>query len=244
MPNQTDAAPPREHTGRAYLLLLLMVLIWGANFSVSKIVLASVPPLAFNALRFPCAAIAVFAEIRRRNLIPADKMPYVKPLKARSGMTVEYDSGDYPAPECGFDRDEQVVSVYPYFGPRHRLAGHDVTAAPGATAEVPTGHPERALYIATGAVELDGVTYGAGKMLVLGHDASWLRAIERSAVMVLGGEPVGERFIYWNFVSSSKDRIDQARADWAAGRMKLPDLDNDDFIPLPPKPGAAPEPMS
>ena len=64
--------------------------------------------------------------------------------------------------------------------------------------------------------------------------------------MALGGEPVGPRYIDWNFVSSSKERIDQAREDWAAGRMKLPDLDNGEFIPLPPKTGELrePEPMS
>jgi redox-sensitive bicupin YhaK (pirin superfamily) len=106
----------------------------------------------------------------------------------------------------------------------------------GATAEIPTGHAERALYIASGAVELSGVTYGAGKMLVLGADASRVRAIEHSAVMVLGGEPLGERFIYWNFVSSSKDRLAQAAADWKAGRMKLPDADDAEFIPLPDDP--------
>jgi len=52
-------------------------------------------------------------------------------------------------------------------------------------------------------------------------------------VMGLGGEPVGERFIDWNFVASSKERIEQAKADWRGGRMKLPDLDNGEFIPLP-----------
>jgi redox-sensitive bicupin YhaK (pirin superfamily) len=104
--------------------------------------------------------------------------------------------------------------------------------APGATAEIPADHAERALYIATGAVELGGVTYGAGKMLVLRADASRLHAVQHSAVMVLGGEPLGERFIYWNFVSSSKDRLAQAAADWKAGRMKLPDADDAEFIPL------------
>ena len=49
--------------------------------------------------------------------------------------------------------------------------------------------------------------------------------------MVLGGEPLGERFIYWNFVSSSKDRLAQAAADWKAGRMKLPDADDAEFTP-------------
>lgn len=105
--------------------------------------------------------------------------------------------------------------------------------SPGATAEIPGGHKERALYIATGAVELDGTQYGAGKMLVLGSAASRVKALKQSAVMVLGGEPVGERFVYWNFVSSSKERLAQAAADWKAGRMKLPDADDNDFIPLP-----------
>lgn len=116
--------------------------------------------------------------------------------------------------------------------------------APGATAEIPSGHKERALYIASGAIELDGVRYGAGKMLVLGGEASHVLASERSAVMVLGGEPVGERFFYWNFVSSSKDRLAQAASDWRAGRMKLPDADNAEFIPLPDEPAPPAPAMS
>ena len=73
-----------------------------------------------------------------------------------------------------------------------------------------------------------------------------ITAIGDAVVMALGGEPVGPRYIDWNFVSSSKERIDQAREDWAAGRMKLPDLDNGEFIPLPPRIGelSEPEPMS
>ncbi|MCV0057504.1 pirin family protein [Pseudomonas aeruginosa] len=115
--------------------------------------------------------------------------------------------------------------------------------APGAAAEIPGGHQERALYIASGAVELDGTRYESGRMLVLGATASRVRALEHSAVMVLGGEPLGERFLYWNFVSSSKDRLAQAASDWKAGRMKLPDADDTEFIPLPeePKPPVAAE---
>ena len=73
-----------------------------------------------------------------------------------------------------------------------------------------------------------------------------ISAIGDAVVMALGGEPVGPRYIDWNFVSSSQERIGQAREDWAAGRMKLPDLDNEEFIPLPPKIGRLrePEPMS
>jgi redox-sensitive bicupin YhaK (pirin superfamily) len=103
----------------------------------------------------------------------------------------------------------------------------------GATAEIPGGYEERALYIATGAVELDGIRYESGRMLVLGSAASRVRALEHSRVMVLGGDSVGERFLYWNFVSSSKDRLVQAALDWKAGKMKLPDADDAEFTPLP-----------
>jgi len=57
-------------------------------------------------------------------------------------------------------------------------------------------------------------------------------AVTPAVVMLLGGEPVGHRFIEWNFVASSRERIEQAKADWRAGRMKLPDFDNQEFIPL------------
>lgn len=115
--------------------------------------------------------------------------------------------------------------------------------APGATAEIPGGYRERALYIATGAVEMDGTRYESGRMLVLAPSASRVRALEQSSVMVLGGEPVGERFIHWNFVSSSKDRLAQAASDWKAGKMKLPDADDAEFMPLPENPASTPAPL-
>lgn len=65
------------------------------------------------------------------------------------------------------------------------------------------------------------------------NEAGVLRAVEPSTVMALGGEPLGQRFIEWNFVSSSRERIEQAKADWRAGRMKLPDLDSHEFVPFP-----------
>jgi redox-sensitive bicupin YhaK (pirin superfamily) len=116
--------------------------------------------------------------------------------------------------------------------------------APGSTAEIPGDHKERAIYIATGAVEVDGQRHEAGRMLVLGATTSRVRAEVASAVMVLGGEPVGERFMHWNFVSSSKERLAQAAADWKAGRMKLPDADDAEFIPLPDKPAPPAPAMS
>ena len=116
--------------------------------------------------------------------------------------------------------------------------------APGAEAEIPGGHAERALYIATGAVEVDGRRFAAGQMLVVDAAASRVRAAEWSTVMVLGGEPVGPRFLYWNFVSSSQDRLAAAAADWRAGRMKLPDADDQEFIPLPDGPPPSAPAMS
>ena len=99
----------------------------------------------------------------------------------------------------------------------------------------------------TGTVEIAGQRVDRGGMAVLapGRTAS-IVALEDAVLMALGGEPLGPRHIDWNFVSSSRERIDQARADWAAGRMKLPDLDDGEFVPLPaPVPGRRePEPMS
>jgi redox-sensitive bicupin YhaK (pirin superfamily) len=104
----------------------------------------------------------------------------------------------------------------------------------GAKAQFPAEYPERAAYVASGEVEVDGHTYGAGKMLVFKAGEPVLFTAQTPAiVMLLGGEPVGPRFIDWNFVSSSKERLEQAKADWRAGRMKLPDADHDEFIPLP-----------
>jgi redox-sensitive bicupin YhaK (pirin superfamily) len=119
------------------------------------------------------------------------------------------------------------------------------TLKPGARASLPTEYPERALYIASGAIELAGQRFEQGQMLVLtpGHAATVV-AERESTVMALGGESVGPRFIEWNFVSSSQERIEQAKADWRGGRMKLPDFDNEEFIPLPGDPAPPPEPMS
>jgi redox-sensitive bicupin YhaK (pirin superfamily) len=105
---------------------------------------------------------------------------------------------------------------------------------PGARAQLPAEYPERAAFIAAGSVEIDGQAFGAGQMIVFDPGQPVLfTATSAATVMLLGGEPIGERFLEWNFVSSTQERIEQAKADWRAGRMKLPDLDNQEFIPLP-----------
>ena len=103
----------------------------------------------------------------------------------------------------------------------------------GKRVALPEQYPERAVYVASGEVTAGGQTFGAGKMLVFdASEDTMVEASARSTLMALGGEPVGERFIEWNFVSSSLDRIAQAKAAWKAQRFKLPDFDNQEFIPL------------
>ena len=100
---------------------------------------------------------------------------------------------------------------------------------------LPREHPERAAYLVSGAASADGQPVAPGQMIVFdGHAPAVVEASAPSVLMLLGGAPVGPRFIEWNFVSSSRERIEQAKADWRAGRMKLPDGDNKEFIPLPP----------
>jgi redox-sensitive bicupin YhaK (pirin superfamily) len=116
----------------------------------------------------------------------------------------------------------------------------------GVRLPLPDDYSERAVYIVSGALDVDGVRYEPGRMLVFtssGRNAQ-ITAAEAAVVLLLGGEPVGPRHIEWNFVSSSKERIEQAKADWRAGRMKLPDLDDDEFIPLPDDPPPPANPMS
>jgi redox-sensitive bicupin YhaK (pirin superfamily) len=108
----------------------------------------------------------------------------------------------------------------------------------GVSAALPDNYTERAAYVAAGEVEVDGQAVKAGEMAVFtkGKPAVVKAASSPRSpciVMALGGEPLGPRFIEWNFVSSRKERIAQAKADWRAGRIKLPDLDNQEFTPLP-----------
>ena len=117
----------------------------------------------------------------------------------------------------------------------------------GASFGLPKEHSERGFYIAKGSIEISGTSYLPGQMLVFNKGADpYIIAKEPTTLMLLGGEPLGERFIWWNFVSSRKERIEQAKEDWKQGRIILPPNDNQEFIPLPDdksKPaGSAPRP--
>jgi redox-sensitive bicupin YhaK (pirin superfamily) len=117
---------------------------------------------------------------------------------------------------------------------------------PGGRVGLPSEHVERAAYVARGRIEAEGREYGHGDMLIFApNDPASIRAMEPSDVMLLGGDPIGPRHLYWNFVSSSRERIEQAKADWRAGRFALPIHDQAEKIPLPEEPPPPkPEPMS
>ena len=117
---------------------------------------------------------------------------------------------------------------------------------PGGAIGLPPEPSERAAYVVRGRIEVDGREWAHGDMLVFAKGQTpRLRAVEPSDLMLLGGESVGPRHVWWNFVSSSRERIEQAKADWRAGRIPLPPTDHDEFIPLPPEPPPpSAEPMS
>ncbi|MGC4037094.1 MAG: pirin family protein [Chitinophagaceae bacterium] len=118
----------------------------------------------------------------------------------------------------------------------------------GTSFNLPKEHSERAIYIVKGSVETQGITYKDGQMLVFAkNDNPLLKAIEHTTIMLLGGEPLGDRFIWWNFVSSRKERIEQAKEDWKQGRIILPPNDNKEFVPLPQdksRPAGGPPPQA
>lgn len=103
----------------------------------------------------------------------------------------------------------------------------------GTRFELPADAKERAAYVVSGAVRIDGKEHREGVLAVARAGATpSITAVEDSRLMVIGGEPLGTRHIWWNYVSSSKERIEQAKRDWVEGRIgKVPG--DDEFIPLP-----------
>ena len=111
----------------------------------------------------------------------------------------------------------------------------EATLAPGAILPLDPDYDERAIFIVSGEIDVAGQTFGAGRLLVFRPgDRISVLANSMSRLMLLGGEPMdGPRHIWWNFVSSSEDRIRAAKADWKAGRFETVPSDREEFIPLP-----------
>ncbi len=111
----------------------------------------------------------------------------------------------------------------------------DAMLTPGATLPVDADAEERALYVVAGEIEIAGDRFAAGRLLVLrpGDPMSVTATSEARVVLVGGGAMDGPRHIWWNFVSSRKERIEQAKADWKLGHFDTVPGDEVEFIPLP-----------
>jgi redox-sensitive bicupin YhaK (pirin superfamily) len=111
----------------------------------------------------------------------------------------------------------------------------DVTLAAGAAVPFDPTYEERGVYTVSGEIEIAGDRFGPGSLLVFRPgDRITLRAATPARLMMLGGEPMdGPRHIWWNFVSSRRERIEQAKADWKAARFDTVPGDATEFIPLP-----------
>lgn len=117
----------------------------------------------------------------------------------------------------------------------------DAVLAAGAQLPLPDDHEDRGVYVAEGSVDLGGESHGAGEMMVFrpGDRLALTAGPAGARLVLLGGATLnGPRHIWWNFVSSSKERIDEAKeawrkADWQSGPFHLPPGDDAEFIPLP-----------
>lgn len=111
----------------------------------------------------------------------------------------------------------------------------DASMPSGTELPLPSGHAERAVYVVDGSLQCGSESAAAGRMLVFERSATpVLRAERPTRVVLLGGAPLdGERHIYWNFVSSSKERLEQAKRDWKDGRFPKVPGDELESIPLP-----------
>ena len=111
----------------------------------------------------------------------------------------------------------------------------EATLAEGSVLDWPDEHPERGVYVVEGELEWGGTVLSADRMAVqTAGAAAPLRAREASRLVLFGGAPLdGERHLWWNFVASSRERIEQAKAGWAAGRFGVVPGDEEEFIPLP-----------
>ena len=122
----------------------------------------------------------------------------------------------------------------------HETLFAEAVLAPGAVLPLDADYDERGVYIASGEIDIAGERFADGRLLVFyPGDRVSILALSQARLMLLGGEPMdGPRHIWWNFVSSRKERIDQAKADWKAGRFeRVQGEAADEFIPLPEEPG-------
>ena len=152
---------------------------------------------------------------------------------------IHHGSGDLPRIEADGKRVRVIMgSLYGETSPAafpHPSFYAEAVLSPGAVLPLDADYDERAVFVASGEIDIAGDTFASGQLLVFRPgDRISILANSNARLMLLGGEPMdGPRHIWWNFVSSSKDRIRAAKEDWKQGRYALVPGDETDFIPLP-----------
>jgi redox-sensitive bicupin YhaK (pirin superfamily) len=163
-----------------------------------------------------------------------------KPIEETSPAFAHHAAGSLPVLEDGGVRLRLIAGDG--WGLRSPVATHgalfyaDATLKAGAALPLPDHHEERGVYVVQGTIEVAGVPFEAGRMLLFRRsDGLALHAGPNGArLLLLGGAVMdGPRHIFWNFVSSSRERIEQAKADWKAGRFSTVAGDEREFIPIP-----------
>ncbi len=112
----------------------------------------------------------------------------------------------------------------------------DLSLTPGAKFPFPADHEERAIYILSGSLEVAGDVFAADQLLAFraGDDITLKGGVDGCHIMLFGGAALNSRrYIWWNFVSSSKERIEQAKEEWRTGRFDIVPGDEEEFVPLP-----------
>jgi redox-sensitive bicupin YhaK (pirin superfamily) len=152
-----------------------------------------------------------------------------------------HDSGELP--ETGGEGKTVRLIAGQMFGLRSPVKTQwdtifaDVYLDAGASVPLDADYEERSIYVIDGEIDIAGDRFAPGKLLVFKPgDRITIRAVSKSHFVILGGARMdGPRHIWWNFVSSSKERIEQAKADWKSGRFDIVPGDDKEFIPLPEK---------
>jgi len=141
-------------------------------------------------------------------------------------------------PVVNVDGATTTVIIGKAYGERSPVVTHsdtlylEQTFEAGVVSPLPDHTAERGVYVVTGEVAVNDEALSPGTMAVLKPGRAVLKAARPSRVMIIGGEPVGSRQIWWNFVHTSQERIDRAKDDWINGRFdRVPG--DDEFIPLP-----------
>ncbi len=142
------------------------------------------------------------------------------PTGTESGATVTLIAGQFK----GQASPVQTLSPILYL---------DVVMTAGATFTLPADYSERAIYSVTSGLNIAGESLEQHRLVILPSSGEITIAADTPArCVIIGGEPVGQRYKWWNFVSSRPERIEQAKQDWQAGRF-APVPDETEFIPLP-----------